>query len=157
MSLTVLTRLFHYHRWANLELAALCATLTDEQLDAELLGTFGSIRNTLSHIAKSDRSYITRVMTGQPYRSEGVLSPAEAAASLQTTGDQLIEWAERVQPAETVEIDWDGVMRDVPKTVLLTQAIHHATEHRTQILSILAHLGVATPDLSGWEHFGAEG
>ena len=45
------------------------------------------------------------------------------------TGDGLIEWAPRVQPDDTVEITWDGMARAVPKTILLTQAINHATEH----------------------------
>jgi uncharacterized damage-inducible protein DinB len=40
---------------------------------------------------------------------------------------------------DTVRIDWDGTPRDVPKTILLTQAINHATEHRAQIMAILTH------------------
>jgi uncharacterized damage-inducible protein DinB len=34
--------------------------------------------------------------------------------------------------------------------VPLVQAIHHATEHRTQVLTILSQLGIEPPDLSGW-------
>jgi uncharacterized damage-inducible protein DinB len=41
----------------------------------------------------------------------------------------------------------------VPKTILLTQAINHATEHRAQIMAILTQLGIQPPDLDGWSYF----
>jgi uncharacterized damage-inducible protein DinB len=58
-----------------------------------------------------------------------------------------------VQASDAVEIDWDGTLRDVPKTVLLTQAVNHATEHRAQIMAILTQLGIEPPELDGWSYF----
>jgi len=52
-----LTTLFHHNRWANLRLLEQCAALTDDQLDATLVGAYGSIRDTLQHIATAERSY----------------------------------------------------------------------------------------------------
>jgi len=43
--------------------------------------------------------------------------------------------------------------RNVPKTILLTQVINHATEHREQIKAILTELGIEPPDLQGWSYF----
>ena len=73
--------------------------------------------------------------------------------SARQTGLGLIEWAPKVQAGDVVEIDWDGTLRDVPKTVLLTQAINHATEHRAQIMVIMTQLGVEPPDLDSWTYF----
>jgi uncharacterized damage-inducible protein DinB len=50
-------------------------------------------------------------------------------------------------------VDWDGSPRDVPKTILLTQAINHATEHRAQIMVSMTQLGIQPPDLDGWQYF----
>lgn len=77
----------------------------------------------------------------------------EIADSMQRTGSGLIEWAPRVQPGDTVQIDWEGTPRDVPKSILLTQVINHATEHRAQIMVALTQLGIEPPDLQGWSYF----
>jgi uncharacterized damage-inducible protein DinB len=152
-----LTTLFRHNRWANVRILERCAGLTDEQLDATIVGAFGSIRDTLQHIVTAERSYFSRISTGQPYRRpEGAppLNIAEMTESARTSGSGLIDWAPKVQAGDTVPVNWEGAPRDVPKTILLTQAINHATEHRAQIMAILTQLGIQPPNLDGWSYFG---
>ena len=78
---------------------------------------------------------------------------AEMIESVRKTGAGLIEWAGKVQANDTVRIDWDGTPRDVPKTVILTQVINHATEHREQVKTIMTQLGIEPPDLQSWAYF----
>ncbi|MCB0043917.1 MAG: DinB family protein [Caldilineaceae bacterium] len=150
-----LTTLFRHNLWANLRLLDACAGLTDEQLDATLVGTFGSIRSTLQHITLSERSYFTRISTGRPYSASRDQAPsiAEMAEMLRASGAGLIEWAPTVQPDDVVAVNWDGEMINVPKSVILTQTINHATEHRAQVAAILTRLGIEPPDMSGWHFF----
>ena len=151
-----LTTLFSHNLWANLRLLERCAELTSEQLDATIPGAFGSIYDTSQHIVTSEQSYFSRISTGQPRRRPEDAPPltmAEMAESLRTTGSGLIEWAPKVQADDTVQIDWDGTPRDVPKTIILTQVINHATEHREQIKAILTQLGIEPPDLQSWSYF----
>ncbi len=150
-----LTTLFSHNLWANLQLLDICANLTDEQLDSTLDGTFGSIRNTWQHIARAEQAYFSRVSTGKLYRHPKDAEPtlAEIGESLRYSGEGFIKQAPDVKADETVEINWDGEPRDVPKTILLTQAINHATEHRSQIMTILTQLGIQPPDLDGWTYF----
>jgi uncharacterized damage-inducible protein DinB len=151
-----LTILFSHHLWANLSLLEICSGLSDEQLGASIPGTYGSIRDTLQHIVTAEKSYFSRISTGQIYRwPKGALplTIAEMIESARTTGAGLIEWAPRVQAGDQVEIDWDGMPRDVPKTILLTQAINHASEHRAQIMAILTQIGIQPPELDGWTYF----
>jgi uncharacterized damage-inducible protein DinB len=151
-----LTTLYSHHLWANLRLLERCAELTREQLDATIPGAYSSIYNTLQHIVTSEQSYFSRISTGQPRRRPADAPPmtiAEMVESVRTTGAGLIEWASRVQADDTVQVDWDGAPRDVPKTIILTQAINHATEHREQIKTILTQLGIEPPDLQGWVYF----
>ncbi|HEX5167133.1 MAG TPA: hypothetical protein VFV93_17135, partial [Thermomicrobiales bacterium] len=52
----------------------------------------------------------------------------------------------------TFAINWeDGAVRDVPAGVVLMQALHHGTEHRAHICTILTSLGIAIPDLGLWD------
>ncbi|NIQ77281.1 MAG: hypothetical protein GTN93_04090, partial [Anaerolineae bacterium] len=73
-----------------------CAELTSVQLDANIAGTYGSIRDTLEHIVRAEQSYFSRISTGLPRRrseDEGPLTIAEMVESARTTGAGLIEWA----------------------------------------------------------------
>lgn len=156
MKTDTLTTLYSHHLWANLALLEACAKLTPDQLAARIPGSFGTIYETLEHIVTSEQSYFSRISTGQRLnRPENAphLSMDDMRTSLQNTGNGLIEWAPKVQPNDTVVIDWDGTPRDVPKTILLTQVINHATEHREQIKAIMTELGIEPPDLQGWEYF----
>ena len=151
-----LTTVFRHHLWANLRLLESCAALTDEQMSAAISGTFGSIHDTLQHIVNAERSYFARISTGQPYRRQEGAPPmgiAEMTESAQGSGSGLVDWAAKVQASDTVQIDWDGTLRDVPKTILLTQAINHATEHRAQVMATMTQLGVQPPDLDSWSYF----
>ncbi len=154
--LNTLTTIFSHHLWANLRLLDLCAELNDEQLNATISGTFGSIRETLQHIALAEQSYFSRISTGQRYHRPEDVSPMnikEIIASVRETGLGLIDWANKVQATEEVLIDWDGTIRDVPKTIILTQVINHATEHRAQIMVILTQLGIQPISLDSWTYF----
>ena len=151
-----LTTLFSHNLWANLRLLNQCATLSSEQLGATISGAYGSIRDTLQHIAIAEQSYFARISTGQRYnRAEGALpmTVMDMVEAMKKTGNGLIEWAPKVQAEDSVTIDWDGTPREVPKTIILTQVINHATEHRAQIMAILTQLGIQPPDLDSWTYF----
>jgi uncharacterized damage-inducible protein DinB len=151
-----LTTLFRHNLWANLLLLEQCAELTPEQLAATISGAFGSISDTLQHIVLAEQSYFSRISTGQPRRRSEDVSPltiAEMAESARKTGSGLIEWAPKVQADDTVQIDWQGTPYDVPKSIILTQVINHATEHRAQVTAIMTQLGIQPPDLQAWSYF----
>jgi uncharacterized damage-inducible protein DinB len=151
-----LTHLFMHNRWANVRLAKFCAGLPRESLAASIPGSFGSIHVTLQHIATSERSYLARISTGEPYAGprNDELMPIESILELfQTTGSSLIDWCNKVHADEVVTVNWDGTPLPVHKVVILTQAIHHGGEHREQIKAVLTELGIEPPDLQSWAYF----
>ena len=155
-STDTLTTLFSHNLWANLRLLGQCTELSNEQLYATISGTFGSIRDTFQHIVLAEQSYFSRISTGQRYHHPQDADPltiSEMMESLRETGSGLVEWAQTVKPEDKVLIDWEGTPRAVPKTIILTQAINHATEHRAQIMVILTQLGIQPPDLDSWTYF----
>ncbi|MCB0105549.1 MAG: DUF664 domain-containing protein, partial [Caldilineaceae bacterium] len=68
-SYPILETLFRHHLWSNLQLLALCKTLSEEQLQTSIVGVFGTLGDTLQHLVKSERSYLSRISTGQPFRA----------------------------------------------------------------------------------------
>ena len=151
-----LTTIFQHHLWANAIIFDFCCQLTDEQLDASMPGGYGSIRDTLYHILRAERSYFSRISTGKQYKHPEIdpqPSIEEMVVEIRTLGEGFIDWASKVDKNDLVEIDWDGTARDVPKTIILNQVVNHATEHRTQIKSILTQIGLEPPDLSSWSYF----
>ena len=159
----VLETLYHHHLWANLQLLEVCASLSDEQLQTSIIGVYGSIGDTLQHLVRAERSYFSRISTGQRYdypEDAPPLTFADMAETLKQSGEGLIEWAPKVQATDTVEIQWNNgsinKLLQVPKAVILTQVINHATEHRSQIMAILTQLGIEPPELSSWAYFEAQ-
>lgn len=151
-----LETIFRHNLWANLRLFEECNKLTDEQLDTSIIGVFGSIRETLLHIMRAEQGYLSRISTGKRFHSPedaSQLTISEMIATIRITGDGFIEWASIVKGIDTVQIDWDGTLRDVPKTIILNQVINHATEHRSQVMSIMTQIGIEPPDVSSWTYF----
>ena len=148
-----LVELFRHHLWANLRLLDSCENLSDAQLDATVHGTFGSIRATLSHLAGAEESYIAR-LTGERFADalseQATASIAELRAHLRRSAEGLIAVAERVGTNGHIRVAWGGKAWQVPAGMILAQAINHATEHRTQITTIITQQGLEPPDLDGW-------
>lgn len=155
-SLDTITIIFSHNLWANTVVFERCCELTDEQLNASIPGVFGSIRETLNHIMRAEKSYLSRISTGKQYNhpeKDPQLTIGEMVKEVITTGAGFIEWVAKVDENDAVMIDWDGTMREVPKTIILNQVINHATEHRSQIMSIMTQLGIEPPDVSSWTYF----
>ncbi|MBE0688457.1 MAG: DinB family protein [Anaerolineaceae bacterium] len=148
--------LFRHNLWANTNLFDQCAQLSEEQLNSKVIGTYGSIFDTLEHIANAERSYWHRLKTGQPFRKpEAAPKPtiSELQELTQVSGAGLIEIAPTIQPQDSVDVNWEGTPRSVPGAVILTQVINHATEHRAQIMVMLTQLGLQPPELDSWTFF----
>lgn len=150
-----LVDLFRHHLWANLRLLDGCAILSDPQLDATVHGTFGSIRRTLTHMAGSEESYLAR-LTGEQFadtiRAGEVLGLADLHVHLRRSGEGLIQVAQRVSTIGRIRVAWGGNVWQVPASIILAQAINHATEHRAQIMMIITQQGVEPPDVDGWAY-----
>jgi uncharacterized damage-inducible protein DinB len=51
----------------------------------------------------------------------------------------------------------DGFERDAPVGVRLAQALHHGTDHRSQICTALTSIGVEPPAIDVWDYGLANG
>lgn len=150
-----LVALFRHNLWANLRLLDACAALDEQQLAATTAGTYGPIYNTLKHIVAAEQGYLIRLTGRQPenpLRREDNPDVAALREYARHSGEGLIAVAAGMAPSDVVDLEWDGQRWPVPASLILTQAINHATEHRAQVMTILTQQGVEPPDLSGWAY-----
>lgn len=149
--------LFKHNFWANLKLLDACRDLDDAVLDAGVPGTYGGIRVTLTHIARGEGNYIRRLTGEEPDRAGWGDAPTldQLRRSLQHTGERLIQVAMGVAPSDLTQVQWEGETVEFPMSIMLVQAINHATEHRTHITTILTQHGITPPDIDGWSYMWA--
>jgi len=149
---SILAEMFDHNRWANLRVADVCAGLTEEQLDATVPGTAGTIRHTLMHIAGAEQRYALRLAGRQTTYGErdGWPGAEQLKQTLDESGSFLIDLAGRADPDEVLRGEYQGQSYAMPVALLYVQAINHATEHRSHIATILTQQGVEPPDVSGW-------
>jgi len=148
---------FAHHVWATLRLLDVCQAFSPEQLKTGVPGTYGSILDTMRHLVAADSSYLFVTTRGrvQPIDEEDMDLPAlegemeghdDAWSSLLAQGADPDEVLERHRD--------DGSETHAPMGIRLAQALHHGTDHRSQICTALTTLGVEPPSIDVWD-FGA--
>lgn len=150
---TPLGDFFRHNLWANLRLIDALAALDAVHLADSAAGTYGSIHATLVHMAVAEERYLSRLVgepRGESWHEAATPDLATLRAHLETSGTAFIAYAEGFTPGGTLAIDYDGPILTIPTTILLIQAINHATEHRTNITTILAQHNLPSPELDGW-------
>jgi len=158
---TPLAEVFRYNRWANLTLLAACRALTDDRLDARAPFASGSVRELLLHLIGGQQTFVLRT---KGHRHEGDLNRGSAWPGFDAlvdiaarSSDDLIAIAEGLDVDRDVDLSYQGTAYQYPASFFLTHAIAHGVEHRTEIKLVLAHAGVATPDLDAWPYSAAAG
>ena len=155
-----LLELYRHKTWATLRLIEYCQGLADEHLDATIPGTFGTIRETLRHLVGSEEGYF-RLVTGERLSEplpDGPISLDELAERIRRLGPrwELLAQDPDVPGREVTSSDgWR-----MPAAVPMAQAIHHADDHRSHVLSILGARGLEVPEPNGldvWGYAEAEG
>ena len=156
MSRSLMGHAFAHHVWATNQLLDACLPLTSEQLDTAVPGTYGSILETLRHLVVGDAGYLFDI-TGErtlgtdedPSDLPGLRAAVEAtgAAWWRLLGEDL-------DPDAVVhEVDPDdGYERYAPVGIRLAQALHHGSDHRSQICTALTMLGLTPPAIDVWDY-----
>ncbi len=159
----IIDRLFRHLAWADSLLIDAVAALPDAALEFAAPGSdaWGAGR-ILAHYVGAAGIYATRL--------EGVAAPLRPAsptnaAEVRAIGSLCADYDARLRvqaalPDGTCTYVREGQTFTRARSTLVTQAIHHATEHRAQIAGALAAHGVQAIDLDAldlWSFGDAEG
>ncbi len=151
---------FKHNLWANLRLLDACEKLSKKQLDHTNNGTYGSILDTLKHIVGAEERYIFHITAGKqnlsPRDPETFQSVADLQKRAAASGQTILDLATSVDGQELVWVGSGEEAFQISIEALLLQALHHASEHRTQVETILGQMGLETPGLSGWRYYDEE-
>jgi uncharacterized damage-inducible protein DinB len=146
-----LLELYRHTTWATLRLIEHCQALDPGLLDAAHPGTYGTISDTLRHLVASEERYHWTI-TGQRLSDplpDGPVPLDELAERIRRLGPRWEELAQDAEAAGRELVTFDNFR--VAAVVPMAQAIHHADDHRSQILSILGARGLEVPELSVWD------
>jgi len=153
-----LLELYRHKTWATLGLIEHCQSLDDEHLDATIPGTFGTIRDTLRHLVEAEEGYfvdVTGERLSQPL-PDGPVAMDELAKRIRRLGPRW-EVLARDPDLPSHEITSEDGRWRMPGAVPMAQAIHHADDHRSHVLSILGARGLEVPDLDVWRYAASAG
>lgn len=154
MSRSLLEDAFRHHVWASVRLIDSCLALSPDQLEIGVPGTYGSILDTVRHLVGSDSWYLF-CMTDErtPRIDEEHMDLRELRAAMEADGaawSSLL--AQDLDPdAVVVRRRDDGSETHAPFGIRLAQALHHGTDHRSQICTALTSLGVEPPAIDVWD------
>jgi uncharacterized damage-inducible protein DinB len=153
MRTSILADAFDHHVWATLRLLDACGSLTPEQLAATVPGTYGSIIDTLRHTVGGDRTYLWVLTAGEltEVDEEGA-GLAELRAVMEEDGRawSALLAADPDPGRVVVRHREDGSASAAPVSIRLAQALHHGTDHRSQVCTALTSLGMQPPHIDAW-------
>jgi uncharacterized damage-inducible protein DinB len=144
---------FGHHVWATLQIIDQCASLDPEELASPIPGTYGSILDTVRHTVGADAWYLNVISGGTvPNIDEDAMQLHELRAVMQGHGPA---WSSILRDppdpaAEIVAHRRDGSTGHAPASIRLAQALHHGSDHRSQICTGLTALGREPPEFDVW-------
>ena len=147
-------KLFQHMAWANQQLIGGLLQLPDEALAAFVANPQWDVATILHHIVSAADWYVYR-LTGRPAtefskarRMPEVTPYLELAARF----DEELRHAAQA-PDGMLEYLRDGQPQVWPRSTILSQSIHHATEHRAQLVAALearGFNGINLDDMDVW-------
>ncbi|MES2209224.1 MAG: DinB family protein [Chloroflexota bacterium] len=154
MTTSLLSDAFGHHVWATLTLIDACLPLTPEQLASTVPGTYGSILDTMRHILGGDSGYLYALTFGRvPEIDEDSMDLTQLRAAMVANGAAWTEFlAQDLDPESVVTRHRDdGSQSHAPLGIRVAQALHHGTDHRSQICTALTNLGIEPPAIDAWD------
>jgi uncharacterized damage-inducible protein DinB len=151
---------FGHHVWATVRVIDVCLPLSPDQLSTPVPGTYGSILETMRHLVGADASYLFAMTAGRTQLiDEDHMDLPELRAVMEghrAAWSSLLAQHPDPDAVVTRRRD-DGSETHAPMGIRLAQALHHGTDHRSQICTVLTTLGVEPPAIDVWDFGSVDG
>lgn len=154
ISLEVLRELYDYNFWARDQQLAVCATLSEEQWARPLGSSFGSLRDTLKHLAGAEWVWL-ELFCGRSPSAVPWLKETETLDALrarwQSIESDMRGYLAALQPeALSARLTFQylkGETWTYPLWQCLVHLVNHGTYHRGQVTMALRQLGATPPGI----------
>jgi len=147
-----LERALKHMSWANQEVYKLIIALPDEALMAYATDPEWTVSEILRHIASSSGAYGARLKGSDAevlVRPKTMQELQVIAERLLSNDAQLLQLANAAD--EKIAVIREGQTTHWMRSTIVTQAIHHATEHRAQAVSALEAKGFKVVNLDDYD------
>lgn len=126
--------------------------LSPEQLATMVPGTYGSILDTQRHLVGGDASYLFVIGGGRtPLIEEEGLGLEDLRAEMEAheaAWSQIL--ADDIDPDSIIVRHREDADSHAPLGIRLAQALHHGSDHRSQICTALTTIGIEPPEIDVW-------
>jgi uncharacterized damage-inducible protein DinB len=159
-------KLLKHMAWANQEIFTKVSELPDTALDAYAVNPEWTVREIVRHIASSATWYGYRLLDqaqlSETEKEQWQVKLAETEIAPQTMADMAII-LDRIKRADAELLDastlpegevvreLDGKIIIRKRSTVISQSVHHATEHRAQLVAALEVRGFTTINLDDYD------
>jgi len=139
--------IYEYDRWANSRLLQLVSRITPENLNKQLGSSYGSIKDTLTHILDCEMGWLMRWKGIAP---QTVLQPSEfpdfrsiQEKWMEVENDQrnFVSKLSDDVLQEPVIYEDNGKTIEYPLWQMIHHLVNHSTYHRGQVVTMLRQIG----------------
>jgi uncharacterized damage-inducible protein DinB len=141
--------LFQFNQWADDRMLDTCAALTNEQFTRNLGSSFGSVRDTVTHLYGAEWVWNERFQGRSPsalLSSAAFPDLASIRAKLEEMDLYYLDYVSKVTQQDLDRIirykSFAGDEFSNPVWQSLHQVSNHASYHRGQVVTMLRQLGV---------------
>ena len=151
--MNTLANMYAYNSWANAQVFAACREVNSTWLDEQAPGTYGTITETLKHLAQVEFVYALMIQdkplpTGEArdaFTAHDLTWFADTVARLGHEYAAMIANADDSFYDQPLHVPWFDFA--LTKQDGLLQVLSHSAQHRAQVFSVLGQHGVEVPDL----------
>ena len=157
MATSLLRDAFAHHVWATLRVIDACLALNPELLETSVPGTYGSIIGTLRHTVGADSWYLFRTSGERhapiPDGDEDQMDLPALRSAMEGFGAAWTHVLVHAPDPDAMIVAHrdDGSETHASMGIRLAQALHHGSDHRSQICTALTTLGIEPPAIDLWD------
>jgi uncharacterized damage-inducible protein DinB len=159
-------KLLKHMAWANKEILTQVSQLPDAALDSYVVNPEWTAREIVRHICSSATWYGYRLLNKEDWSqsdheawnarlAETEIQPALSsdvltiAATLEAADAELLRASQEAEGVVLREVEGKVISR--ARSTVISQAIHHATEHRAQLVAALEAKGYTSINLDDYD------
>jgi uncharacterized damage-inducible protein DinB len=161
---TILNGISEHSRFANARLLDQAQQLSDEELDAERAGMFGTIRTTLLHMMQAQHSWLRRAQSldpVEPWTAETFPTIVDLRARWDALDAEQLAYLATVTDEQLMEVihfrSWAGWEMDAPRWQTLVHQAFHQHQHRGELAMVLTNIGHSPGEIDAFDWFETEG